>query len=1152
MEDLFKKTMNYFNTGSVDDDFVGQIVEVGAMKLKIMRKIAEGGFAIVYVAKDIQNGNEYALKRLFGSDKDECNNIIKEINIHKQISGHINIVKFITASFIDRTKNSGRAEYLLVTELCQGGSLYDCLDQSLEPAIVLKVMYQATKAVAHLHSQNINHRDIKIENFLIGSDGMLKLCDFGSSTLESHSPDLTWTTQQRNNLEEFLQKFTTPMYRAPEQLDTWNNYQIGVKTDVWALGCILFCLCYKKHPFEDGAKLGIINGNYTIPNDSRFGCFNDIIKGCFVVDPSNRFDVNVILERLGAISETKGWSLKGELGIKGKSLNSPTHEINNGNQSSNNSTPPVRPAPPIPVIPQVQQQQIRQQPPAVPPPPQISQTAPQASSSGLFSSIKGGAGSFLKNLKDTSSKVMQTVQQTMTKTDMDISFITQRIIVMPCPSEGIESAYKTNHIEDIKMFIEQRYQPSKVSIYNLGPRCARLQPPIRTVECGFIYAPNPPKAPILSHMYALAEDMYGFLNNDPKNVIIVQSPDNGKGISATMVCALMLYAQLIREPEDAMQMFAVKRIPPNMRPSELRYSYYMADIIRSHFPHNKPITLVSINFSPIPRMTKARDGCRLYIEVTANDRVAISTLQEYDRMRLYHASEGKANLPLNITLCGDITVTLYHARNAIAGIGKPQSLKICQLQFHSGFIPEEETLLSFNRSELDDIPDAEHVPNNFNLSLSVFVGDDDRAPVSQPPWLSQNQQSQRDPKLLFSSQLEYEENVDNFITKPTSNNSTGNAHVPPPRPSPPKRPDPPKSEDFTQSYSDEGNPIESKINDKSEPPIVEFDFLNLNNDTKAPEQPKQVPKVKEPSFDLLGGFDTNFSDPFPDIIGSALNKPTGPVVVNSGSNGNLDDIFGSLPSSSAPPIVPSKSSNDLNGLNFNAGSSFPNKGTTNNVKKQEEVKKDPFADLTQLGGGLFGKSASNPFSATPQNSSTNASPRNNPSTPIHQMKSPNNEPSRPDYSRSHFQEPTQAQASQKTSQSGDIFGDILGQQGYSFGKTTQGPRSINEMRKVELVQTMDPEKLKVMEWIEGKRGNVRALLCTVDTILWDNAKWTKCEMSSLMTANDVKKAYRRCCLAVHPDKHAGTDNENLAKLIFMELNNAFSDFENDASKQNLF
>lgn len=128
---------------------------------------------------------------------------------------------------------------------------------------------------------------------------------------------------------------------------------------------------------------------------------------------------------------------------------------------------------------------------------------------------------------------------------------------------------------------------------------------------------------------------------------------------------------------------------------------------------------------------------------------------------MYHASEGKVNLPLNITVCGDITITLYHARNAIAGMGRPQGLKVCQLQFHSGFIPEEETLLSFNRAELDEVPDEEHVPSNFNLSLSVFVGDDERAPVSQPPWKS-NQSLSRDPKILFGSQLEYDENVDNF------------------------------------------------------------------------------------------------------------------------------------------------------------------------------------------------------------------------------------------------------------------------------------------------------------------------------------------------------------------------------------------------------
>lgn len=593
-----------------------------------------GGFAIVYVARDIQSGNDYALKRLFGSDKDECNTIINEINIHKQVSGHPNIVKFITASFIDRTQNVGRAEYLLVTELCKGGSLYDCLDQPMEPQTVLKIMYQATKAVSHLHSQSINHRDIKVENFLIGTDGLLKLCDFGSATLEHHSPDLTWSTQQRNNLEELLQKFTTPMYRAPEQLDTWNNYPIGVKTDVWALGCILFCMCYKKHPFEDAAKLRIINGNYTIPSDSRFVCFTDIIRGCFMVDPNSRFDVSMILERLGAISETKDWSLKGSLEVVGKPLDSPPTETANASPAHTvnapSRPPPPRPASnPPPPRPDTRSSSISsassQQNPSV--------SIPQQAGGGLFSSIKGGAGSFLKNLKDTSSKVMQTVQQTMARTDLDISYVTQRILVMPCPTEGLESAYKTNHIEDVKMFMEQRCPPAKISVYNLGPRCARLPPPVRTVECGFIYQPNPPKAPTLTHMYSLAEDMYGFLISDPKNIVIIQSPDGGRATASTMVSALMIYAQLVREPEDALQMFAVKRTPPNMRPSELRYLYYGADIVRSHFPHYKPITLVSTNFSPVPRMTKARDGCRLYIEVIANDRVVVSTIQEYEKMR---------------------------------------------------------------------------------------------------------------------------------------------------------------------------------------------------------------------------------------------------------------------------------------------------------------------------------------------------------------------------------------------------------------------------------------------------------------------------------------------------------------------------------------
>uniref|UniRef100_A0A336MIR6 CSON002152 protein n=1 Tax=Culicoides sonorensis TaxID=179676 RepID=A0A336MIR6_CULSO len=983
-----------------------------------------------------------------------------------------------------------------------------------------------------------------------------------------------------------IHKFTTPMYRAPEQLETWNNHPIGPKSDIWALGCILYCLCFNKHPYEDSATLRIINANYTIPSDVRYQCFHEIIKGCFIVNPVERFDINQVMERLGAIAETKGWSLKGPLGITGKPLISPqnTNAMPSPMHQVNNQAP-ARPAPPRPseaprINPQFSSQQHHQQQ-------QQQQTLIQgnaqhqyqqnagAGGSGLFSSIKGGAGSFLKNLKDTSSKVMQTVQQSIARNDLDISYITQRIIVMPCPSEGLESAYKTNHIDDIKIYLESRFMPAKLSIYNLGPRnCPRLPPPVRTVDAYSIYQPDGGhRAPSLTAMYSLAEDMYGFLSVDPKNIIVIQSPDGGRGIAATMLCALLIYAHLVTEPEDAMQIFAVKRTPPNIKASELRYLYYLGDIVRStpHLPHYNSVTLISLTIAPIPRMTKARDGCRIFVEVINNENVILNTLQDYERMRLYNVMEGKITLQLNLQVQGDISVTLYHARNVLGGMGRPQGIKICRFQLNTGYIPEEETLINLTKQDLDDLPNDEHIPNQFHVGLSVFVSDSEHPPSKKPPWLQNAHKSERDPKILFASELEYEENVDNFVTKPSNNKSK---HVPPPRPMPP-RPEPPISvknneEKIIPDISDFGSMAHGKV---EQPKIV---------------QEKAAPPIKEPSFDLLGSFESSH-DPPPQ---SNIDLLVGDVSNNTTKTG-IDDIFGSFTSNGQPnsSIHQSSSSSDLNGLNFNAFatptnfSQFqPNQNKAQTQPSNGTSNKDPFADLGNLATGLDNTSwgGTLPMKPTPGNtpspkstqfsspthpnaapmfgnpnlsSSSNPSPRP-PSTPSHQQQ----QPTRPDYSRSHFDQQKQQQTSQQKPKNMDIFGDILGQQGYSFGsKTNQGPRSINEMRKEELVKEMDPERLKILEWsspnifqTEGKKNNIRALLCTTHTVLWPGAKWTKCEMAQLVTAADVKKAYRKACLAVHPDKHTGTENENIAKLIFMELNNAWSEFENDATQQNLF
>ena len=71
---------------------------------------------------------------------------------------------------------------------------------------------------------------------------------------------------------------TTPMYRAPEMVDTWENHEIGLASDIWALGCLLYLLCYNKHPFEDSAKLRILNANYSLPSlEAKYKCFNPVI-----------------------------------------------------------------------------------------------------------------------------------------------------------------------------------------------------------------------------------------------------------------------------------------------------------------------------------------------------------------------------------------------------------------------------------------------------------------------------------------------------------------------------------------------------------------------------------------------------------------------------------------------------------------------------------------------------------------------------------------------------------------------------------------------------------------------------------------------------------------------------------------------------------
>lgn len=94
--------------------------------------------------------------------------------------------------------------------------------------------------------------------------------------------------------------------------------------------------------------------------------------------------------------------------------------------------------------------------------------------------------------------------------------------------------------------------------------------------------------------------------------------------------------------------------------------------------------------------------------------------------------------------------------------------------------------------------------------------------------------------------------------------------------------------------------------------------------------------------------------------------------------------------------------------------------------------------------------------------------------------------------------------------------------------------------------------MKIIEWTDGKKANIRALLCSLHKVLWESeTRWEAVGMNQLVTANDVKKIYRKAVLVVHPDKLTDHPEIELARLIFLELNDAWAQFQNEGQK-NLF
>ncbi|KAM8953028.1 hormonally up-regulated neu tumor-associated kinase-like [Pelodytes ibericus] len=199
------------------------------------KMINKGSFAKVMEGLHIPTGQKVAMKvidkKKAKQDSYVLKNMKREPRIHQMIK-HPNIVQLYETL---ETENS----YYMVMELCLGGDLMDkiCDKKKLEERDVRKYTRQIMSAVEHLHRHGIVHRDLKIENFLLDENNIIKIVDFGLSNTvrcEGVSQDLLNT------------QCGSPAYAAPELLA---NKKYGPKVDVWSIGVSMFAMLTGTLPF---------------------------------------------------------------------------------------------------------------------------------------------------------------------------------------------------------------------------------------------------------------------------------------------------------------------------------------------------------------------------------------------------------------------------------------------------------------------------------------------------------------------------------------------------------------------------------------------------------------------------------------------------------------------------------------------------------------------------------------------------------------------------------------------------------------------------------------------------------------------------------------------------------------------------------------
>ena len=201
-----------------------------ALDYRVIKKVASGGSGTVYRAA-LGDGRIVAVKRF--SAQYARDSFASEARLLAGLD-HPNIVQFFG---IEKRKN-GELDLVMewvgpsVAQLTRSGRVW--------PTVAVHVMRELLKALDHLHSQEIVHRDVSSRNVLLSPDGRVKLVDFGLAEPEN-APRKTSLLRG------------SPLYISPEQI---HGQDVDRRSDLFVVGIVFYELLTGKPPFRSSSAIG--------------------------------------------------------------------------------------------------------------------------------------------------------------------------------------------------------------------------------------------------------------------------------------------------------------------------------------------------------------------------------------------------------------------------------------------------------------------------------------------------------------------------------------------------------------------------------------------------------------------------------------------------------------------------------------------------------------------------------------------------------------------------------------------------------------------------------------------------------------------------------------------------------------------------------